>query len=420
VLTHQGKGDLRVAGRGVVVGEGPGRVVFDYAPGQGSVMITLAATDPADPIRAIRVVREDRAAMLESGAVFNPDWLARLKGARLVRFMDWMRTNGSSLSRLEDRPMPGGYTWVRNGVPVEVMVDLANTLGVHPWFTLPHLAEDALVRFYAQVVQERLAPGLVAHVEYSNEMWNLMFPQARWAEEQAAARWGQQWKWVQFHALRAAEVAGIWAEVFRADPGRLVRVIATQTGWKGLEADILSAPLVIAEGRPAPHTAFDAYAITGYFAGGIGHPEHEAMLRGWLAEGEGVATARALEDMRDGRHSGKLADSVQGLVSDLFPYHAAVARAHGLRLMMYEGGTHVLAMGPMQDDPAITGFLARLNYDPGMGPLYRALIDGWRAQSDAPFNAFVDVAPATRWGSWGALRHLTDDNPRWRALARGE
>jgi hypothetical protein len=37
----------------------------------------------------------------------------------------------------------------------------------------------------------------------------------------------------------------------------------------------------------------------------------------------------------------------------------------------------------------------------------------------APFNAFVDVAAPSRWGSWGALRHLTDDNPRWQVLAKG-
>lgn len=420
VLTHQGRGTLRVEGRGAVVQAAPGRIVFDYAPGPGSVMITLAATDPADPIRAIRVVREDRVALLDAGAVFNPDWLARLDGVRLVRFMDWMRTNGSSLSRLEDRPRPQDYTWARAGVPLEVMVDLANALNAHPWFTLPHLAEDALVRGYAELVRDRLAPGLVAHVEYSNEVWNLMFPQARWAEDQAAARWGQQWRWVQFYALRAAEVAGIWSEVFRATPDRLVRVIATQTGWKGLETDILTAPLVMAEGRPAPHTAFDAYAVTGYFAGGVGQPDHEGLLREWLAGDEAEATRLALEDLRDGRHSGKVAESVQGLVTDLFPYHAAVARKHGLRLMMYEGGTHVLAQGPMQDDPAVIGFLERLNYAPGMAALYRDLIDGWHAQSDAPFTAFVDVMQPSRWGAWGALRHLGDDNPRWRALARGE
>jgi hypothetical protein len=52
-----------------------------------------------------------------------------------------------------------------------------------------------------------------------------------------------------------------------------------------------------------------------------------------------------------------------------------------------------------------------------MGALYGDLMRAWAAVSDAPFNAFVDVHAPTRWGSWGALRHLDDDNPRWRAIA---
>ena len=51
--------------------------------------------------------------------------------------------------------------------------------------------------------------------------------------------------------------------------------------------------------------------------------------------------------------------------------------------------------------------------------LYGELLAGWQMLSDAPFNAFVDVYRPGKWGSWGALRHLGDDNPRWQALAKG-
>jgi hypothetical protein len=47
------------------------------------------------------------------------------------------------------------------------------------------------------------------------------------------------------------------------------------------------------------------------------------------------------------------------------------------------------------------------------------LLAGWRLISDQPFNAFVDVYSPGKWGSWGALRHLGDDSPRWQALAKG-
>ena len=51
-----------------------------------------------------------------------------------------------------------------------------------------------------------------------------------------------------------------------------------------------------------------------------------------------------------------------------------------------------------------------------MAALYTDLLAGWDAAGGTLFNAFVDVAPASRWGSWGHLRHLEDSNPRWDAL----
>jgi hypothetical protein len=71
----------------------------------------------------------------------------------------------------------------------------------------------------------------------------------------------------------------------------------------------------------------------------------------------------------------------------------------------------------MVDDPDLTAFFQHLNYTPEMGELYTRLIDGWAGLTDAPFNGFVDVDVPSKWGSWGALRHLGDDNPRWSALA---
>ena len=97
----------------------------------------------------------------------------------------------------------------------------------------------------------------------------------------------------------------------------------------------------------------------------------------------------------------------------------SAARKAGLKLVMYEGGTHVTGTGPVVDEAEVTAFFAHLNYAPEMGALYERLLNGWAGLSDAPFNAYVDVTAASRWGSWGALRHLGDENPRWRALAKG-
>ncbi len=421
VLTHQGKGTLAVEGRASVVSAEPGRITFDFTPGPGGVIVTLTAIDPADPIRALTITRADREAALAAGEVFNPDWLARIEGVRALRFMDWMATNDSPVATPADRPRPGDYSWARAGVPVEVMVALANRLKADPWFTVPHLANDALVTEMAQIVARDLDPALKAWVEYSNEVWNGQFAQARWAEEMARLRWpGSEGAGVQFYALRAAEVMALWTAAMPAD--RVVRVIATQTGVPGLEEMILQAPRVLAEGLPAPATAFDAYAVTGYVSGLLGGEAKVAAIRGWLSEaGAGADLApvfdKAAAEMRNGSMTGVPEDTLDKVVNELFPYHAAVAAREGLRLVMYEGGTHVVGYGPAVEDPALTAFFTAFNYSPQMAAIYTDLLSGWARVTDAPFNGFVDVAAPSKWGSWGALRHLADDNPRWQALA---
>jgi hypothetical protein len=427
VLTWDGNGTLALEGRAVVADAQPGRIVFDYTPGAGAVIVTLTAIDPADPIRSIVVVREDRAEALASGQIFNPDWLARIRGAKGLRFMDWMATNDSTLSLAADRPKPADYTWARQGVPMETLIALANELKADPWFTLPHLSEDALVREWAELVESELAPGLVAHVEFSNEVWNWQFAQATWAEEQGKALWNQDGTWVQFYARRAAEVADIWADVFKDDPARLVRVIAVQTGWLGLEEQILDAPLVVAEGRPAPVESFDAYAVTGYFSALLGADDKALTVKGWLVQSKdadpanpyALANAIAADELRDGRVTGQTEDTLTTLLGQTLPYHASIAADRGLALVMYEGGTHVVGFGAQMEDAELTAFFSQLNYAPEMGALYGELLAGWQLISDQPFNAFVDVYSPGKWGSWGALRHLGDDSPRWQALVKG-
>jgi hypothetical protein len=426
IMRWKGKGTPLLGGRAQEQRPEAGGIGFDFRPGEGGVIITMPAIDPSDPIRDITVVRADRMADLDAGRLFNPDWLNRIRGVKLIRLMDWMETNNSKLAALADRPRMTDYTWARKGVPVEVMVALANELNADPWFTLPHLAEDDLVGEYARIVQSELRPERRAWVEYSNEMWNEMFGQARWAKERAVERWGDDRAGVQYYAMRASEIADIWAEVF-TDDSRLVRVIATHTGWLGREADILDAPLVVAEGRPEPYRSFDAYAVTGYFSARLVDDEKYAMVKEWLAESRAadpsnplaLALARGAEEVEDGRHSGKPEGSIDDMLTNVFPHHAEVARDHGLQLVMYEGGSHIVGLGAALDDPEIATYLTTLSYTPEIGALYRKLMAGWSELTDAPFNAFVDISYPSKWGSWGALRHLGDDNPRWQALTKG-
>ena len=448
-LKFDGEGIVEVSGRATRIRYAPGEVRFDFTPGPGPVIVTIKRTDrrkTGDHVRNISIVKLDNLERYNAGEVFNPDWIARIKGFGTVRLMDWMNTNETLLSDWSDRPRPDDYTFTGGGVPIEIMVQLANTLDANPWFTMPHRATDSYIKSFAEYVRDALDPALISYVEYSNEVWNWHFPQSVWVEQQAQARWGVEYAWMQYYGLRSAQMAEIWKQAFgTAAATRLVTVISTQTGWLGLEQDVLHAPRWVDEAPGSnlpPADQVDAYAVSGYFGGILGTPEWAPTVREWLAESrtkaerqadnqglEGAARADyvaarkfdtaieiAARQLRDGSVTGDPTDSLADLIGTTFAYHADVAQSHGLELIMYEGGSHVAGVADVVDDDELTEFFVALNYTPQMGALYTELLNGWRNAGGRLFNVFVDVVQPGKWGSWGALRDLGDQNPRWDAL----
>lgn len=414
-LRYDGAGRIDLTGRARAQRYGDGEIWFRYSPGDGSVGIKISETDPlgtGNYIRNISIVREDQIPLYEVGFLFNPDWIKLVQDLRLVRFMDWMVTNDATSVSWSDRPQVLDYSYMRRGVPAEVMIALANHVSADPWFNMPHTADDSYVTGFADLVASDLRAGLKAHVEFSNEIWNFIFPQSQWAVSQAKLQWGEgaaDEAWYQFAGVRAAEVMKIWADRFNTAPERLVRVAAVHTGWPGLETAFLEAPLSAV--RPADY--FDAYAVSGYVGHELGSGDGSRMVKAWLVNegdvaGQPATIARAIKEIRGG--------SMAYLIDEAWPHHAEVAARYGLDFIMYEGGTHVVGHGEAVNDPALTAFFHTLNYAPEMGTLYADLIAVWSEAGGRQFNAFVDVAPPSKWGSWGALRTLEDHNARFDAL----
>lgn len=416
-VTFDGEGTLRVVGRASKVSVRNGEIWFSYAPGEGAVGLSIQETDPngtGNNIRNIVVTRAAHIPLYEAGVTFNPDWLEVVDDLRAIRFMDWMLTNGSPVTTWSERPVTSDYTYTRRGVPMEIMVLLANEIGADPWFSMPHAADDTYVQRFAEYARDTLDPRLIAYVEYSNEFWNFIFPQTAWMRDRAMERWGAAAKndgWMQYGGMRANQIAGIWSDVYGADTAtRLKRVIAVHTGWLGLEEPLLQAPLWRAENPTAPpiSDSFDAYAVSGYFGHELGSDEMAETVRGWMAMDENAASQAAGRVLRDG--------SLTELLDVLYPYHAKIAGDHSLELIMYEGGTHVAGLGAQVNDEAMTKFFTTFNYSNEMALLYDELLSGWQAAGGTLFNAFVDVARPSQYGSWGALRHLDDDNARFQVL----
>ncbi|MEB3174238.1 MAG: cellulose-binding protein, partial [Cyanobacteriota bacterium] len=190
LVLYDGEGTLTYQGDAVKLEaeSQPGREVLMVTPSNRGITLGIAATNPANYIRNIRVIPAGAEKTYQSQP-FNPEYLQRLKPFTALRFMDWMETNNSKQITWQDRPTPQSATWMKKGVPVEVMVRMANALGADPWFCMPHQATDDYVRNFALYVKQHLNPNLKVYVEYSNEVWNGQFEQHKWVKAQALKTW---------------------------------------------------------------------------------------------------------------------------------------------------------------------------------------------------------------------------------------
>jgi len=386
-----------------------------------------------DPVRNIRVVLEKDLPLLRAGLTFAPDFMDRVNRFQVLRFMDWMNTNavfppigdaisGDAIDRAplidwSSRPLPSTMRWGEGtrGMPVEAMVELANRTGAAPWFNMPINAGDDYIRSFAAYVRAHLRPDLGVHVELSNEVWNRIFPQARYADAQARATWGAEGDGLEWYGMRAAQVGAIWKAVFgqatghAAGPGRVAMVLGTQFDWPGLETKALDTPHW--RDSQGSHLraadSIDDYAITGYYDGTMSSDAEVPLVKRWWQDADGGY----------GQAIAALANRIAQVNARLYRYHAARARAYGLRLVTYESGYGESTPPSQRENPAYTDFLIRLQRRAEFTALENSNYKAFLAAGGSLYMNFGIVGTPSRWGSWSALETVHQhSSPRYGAL----
>jgi len=144
--------------------------------------------------------------------LFNAHYKALLSYFTGIRFMDYLAMPGNKLETWSERSKPtdatqdqlvSGWGWEGKGGSLEYLVALANETGKDIWINIPLYADDGYVTRLAQLlgygsdgtnpytsrqanpVYPPLNANLKIYVEYSNELWNGLYPQQ--AENQALA-----------------------------------------------------------------------------------------------------------------------------------------------------------------------------------------------------------------------------------------
>ena len=397
-LLYDGTGEFAFNGSGAkIVEKVPGRIVVDVS-GSGAVFIQLRGVDADDYPTNIRFLMPGFEESYEAEP-FHPIFLARWQGMAAIRFMDWMETNNSEVETWDDRPAVDDATWA-HGIPLEVMIDLANRLDADAWFCMPHLADDDYVRRFAEQTKADLEPGRVAYVEYSNEVWNGQFAQQRYAGDRGLElgigneHWDAGWH---YYSRRSVEIFGIWSEAFGEETGdRVVRVLATQAANPWVSGQIVDYDV---NGSPAGEQA-DALAIAPYFGmnvrptGGDAENPSADMMQDWTADD-------VLAHLRDRA----LPASIEWIRGN-----KEQADRYGLALICYEAGQHAVGIQGGENDETITALFHAANRSEGMGELYDAYLSAWQEQGGGLMCLFSSVSTFGKWGSWGLAEHY-DDRP---------
>lgn len=377
--TWKGTGEVDVKRWDVtrVLEQGKNRAVVEVKPDDGGIQIDLNSSRGNDPIRDFHVWMPG---FENARSPFHPLFVERLSPAKVVRFMDWQRTNNSGLARWTDRPKPDDPTYATDrGVPVEVMIALANTAKVDPWFCMPHQADDDFVRKFARAVKEGLDPARKVYVEYSNEVWNWQFEQTTWARDRGKeAKLGDP-EHARYYAERAVAVMKIWEEEFGRD--RLVRVLGSQAAVPWLSEQILT--------WKDAHKHADALAIAPYFGHEYGDPK----------------AADASTKLTPDRLLDALEKEIDGPNRDLIRKQAQLAGKYGLRLVAYEGGQHLVGHGGAENNAELTKLFQAANRHPRMYDLYRKHLKHWKEEGGDLYVFFNYATAPSKWGSWGLLEY---------------
>ncbi len=426
-VLYEGKGEITYGASAKLIKRLPGKDLIQFKPMKNGLLtatLFIKKTTPGNHIKNIKVLmpggicrnkpfqhvmnpkqcpNHSFQAFEKSHkqVLFNPKYLTFMRDFKVIRFMNMSGVTRNNIRHWQQRPTMDKATWggkegVR-GVPIEVMVKLANTLNANPWFNIPHKADDRFINNYAQYVRQHLKPHLKIHLEYSNETWNDVFvPQAEHMKQTGVARRLDKDRRVagaKFYSLQSVHIFKIWERAF-GNNQRLIRVMGGLTTNPQLSHTIL--------GYKNAYKHVDALAIAPYF-----HIDQKQM--------RSVNSVHRVFQLLNDKSNRYSIDSTLKFVKQ----QAGIAKSYGVRLVAYEGGQHLVHSKTHSVKEGANPHLLKANKHPLMAQAYYRLLNGWKKAGGSLFVAFSAPRPSTWHGSWGVKEHINEPNhlaPKYRAL----
>ena len=381
--------------------------------------------------------------------IFNPDYLLFLRNFKVIRMMNLME---ASLKKLcfsaddcpeevgtwEHRAKMNDAVWGGNdqrtpdedhkGVPVEVMIALANTVKRDIWVNMPHVSSDDYVSQYAKQVYNDLDSSLNIYIEYSNEVWNPGFAGHAYTtsegnrlgldevpydieqycdtlsteqRENNTRCHGDYHSRLRFFSQRSVEIFKLWEDEFNTSSSRFTRVLGSFIGDKVLTESMIEYL------SPDDIQHVDAVAIAPYF---YGCPTATACPNANKA----LIDATTVDDIFDiiDQKGDVDVKSLEGTINAV-KIQLAVAKKYNLNLVSYEGGQHlvtgVLSGIEESEKPRLRKLFNDANRDSRMTERYIRFLNAWKNLSEdgaTLFTLYTMPQSYYRYGNFGIKEHL--------------
>ena len=357
---------------------------------------TTASSPVGSGIKNLKVVRPGYDAL--NPPLFTNEFINHIARFKVLRFMDWLRTNGNPVVRWSERNRPENRTRSGKGAPWEHVIALANQTGQDIWINIPVGADDDYLLQLARLLKTTLNATSRIYVEYSNELWNSSFTQFHTNRDLATAEvladrnsplaydGSSDANVLAFRriAKRGKEISDVFRSVYgdaammnRVRPVFAGQIVQPSIARHGL--DFIDAVY----GPPARY--FHAFAGAPYFN------------LGTQQQYDGLTVDAVLQAF-----SGSVA-SVARVNS--FEENMALARWYGLAFYAYEGGSDTFGGGSIPAKKAAS-------LDPRYLDICKRYLSNWYAEGGEIFMWYTAGAGNwdTQYGTWGLTTDLALTN----------
>ncbi len=355
-----------------------------YEDGGKNIWLIIESMDTGDPIRNLDC-RETARSTSEYIRAEYYDRTDYSDGG--PRVMALMNANGPGITNpptWAERSLPNKFydALPRDGAPLEILIDRANTLDKGSIWVTPHMyaPQDYLEGMW-EMLHDDVDPSFEIFTQPGNEPDNFFFPLKNEMLAQALANGratsgdvtanGEYWVIQREHAFQMNRHSAILLDMgFPAN--RFVRVLSALT-----EGNVL--PMI-----KDTHgcTAFDAVANAPYFGSSI-------MDGGFTTDMTETFT--------------RLTDAMNDVMDTMAVTNAAV-KAAGYRSIAYEGGIHwLLADG--YTSPQLAHYLA-VQRHPSMKILIKAYLNRWKDDCGDLFCYYSSLSGISGFGAWGLREHM--------------